>query len=153
MPFGGCQRIDGTDLTAVAGVTWRTGSAVAKRLGCHVTLSTAVGKGSLDLDFQPSGTARADVQARLTELAGTHRTGGVVAFTDLPVGTLAGGVAYTQRAAASYVLYASTSTTVINVVCNLPASVVQQSTEAARLRSTATALLTWALAHQPSQKP
>lgn len=152
VPFAGCHRIDGADLTVVAGVGWRAGSAVGKRLGCHVTLRTAVAGGSLDLDFQPSGTARADVQERLREASGAHLNSTVVGLADLQVGTLAGGVAYTQRDAASYVLYASTPTTVINVVCNLPAAVVHQSTAVDRLRATASALLVWALAHQPTQK-
>ena len=151
--FNGCQRIDGADLTAVPGVSWKAGSAVSKRLGCHVTLRTAVAGGTLEVDFQPSGTARSDVRTRLTELASAHRQHSAVTLDDVKVGSLAGGVAYTQQSAASYVLYASTPTTVINVVCNLPATVVGQSIRVPALNATAEALLGWALAHQPSQGP
>ena len=149
--FNDCQRIDGAGLTAVPGVSWHAGSAVSKRLGCHVTLQTSVAGGTLEVDFQPSGTPRADVQSRLTELAAARHPHSSVALEDVKVGSLAGGVAYTQPSAASYVLYASTPTTVINVVCNLPATVVGQSTQVPALNATARALLTWALAHQPSQ--
>ena len=151
--FNSCQRIEGDGLTAVQGVSWQAHSAVSKRLGCHITLRTSVAGGSLEVDFQPSGTARADVQARLNELSAARHQHPAVLLEDVKIGSLAGGVAYTQQSAASYVLYASTATTVINVVCNLPATVVGQSTQVPALNATAASLLTWALAHQPRQGP
>ena len=150
-PFRGCRPLAGTDLKVPAGVSWRTGSAEAKRLGCHVTLSTSPTGGTLELDFQASSTAQADVQARLREARSLSRNGSAVALPDLGVGTSSGGVAFVRGEAASYLLYASTKTTLVAVVCSLPASVVKQSADTATLTATAHALLVWAVLHQPSQ--
>jgi hypothetical protein len=60
-------------------------------------------------------------------------------------------VAFASHGGTSYLLYASTKTSVISLVVTLPSDVVKQPGDARSLATTARALLTWAIARQPRQ--
>ena len=133
---------------SLAGVQWIPGKAVRRRLGCHLSFSTLPKGGSLSVDYEPSLRPQADVRDRLRDLAASSPQRPTVRLDRLTGGTSAGGIAYVGRGAASYLLYASTSGSVISVVCAVPGRLAQQAdgTETAA----ANALLAWALERQPA---
>jgi hypothetical protein len=148
--FATCAAADGHDLQAVVGVTWHPSAPPQStgRLQCSITLASSPPGGSVTLDYTSSGLPSLDVADRLKELPTDSPSRPVVALADLRIGTRAGGVALLRPAGASYLLYASTATSVISFVCILPDSSTA-STETSALATTARALLTWAVSHQP----
>lgn len=151
VPFTRCPAPAAGDHPAIPGVQWSPGAAAEKNLGCHLSFGTVPRGGSLEISFEASSTPQADVQDRLRELPAVASEPGVVSLTDLGVGNLAAGVAFTGGSGVRYLLHASTDRSVVTVVCVVPTAKGQLPAAQADLQPVARELLRWVFAHQPAQ--
>ena len=151
VPFSRCQSPDAQDHPTVGGGQWLPGKATARSLGCHLSLRTVTPGGSLEISFEASSTPQPDVRDRLKDLVTVAGSPGVLALGHLAVGSSAGGVVFTGGSQVRYLLYVSTATTVVSVVCVVPTGHGRAPETVPGLTLAAQELLVWVLAHQPGQ--
>ena len=149
-PFATCTAAGSSALTALAGVDWQAAEPAGPQPDCTMTL-TAPGGGRLELRYQPANNAVLEAGRRLADLPTPDGTPAIEQLSPLGVGLRSGGVAFRQDGQVSLLLYLATSTSLVSIVCVLPAPVLARLRDPLPPRDLARALTTWALARQPHQ--
>ena len=150
-PFITCSGADAPTLPPLAGLDWHEEPSTAPAPDCTITLSTAVTDSRLELRYQPAHNGVGEVAHRLADLPTSASNPATEQLLALGVGLRSGAVAFHHDGGVSLQLYLATATSLVSVVCVLPALVIAQLSQPLSPRQTAHDLAVWALARQPSQ--
>lgn len=148
--FTTCAGLEARPPTALAGISWHGSQPAAPDPGCTLIVTTVPVGGRLEVRYQPTDAATVEIRHRLDDLPTPDPAHAVVQVTALGAGLRSAGVVFTHDGQLSFLLYLATATSLVSVVCVLPALVLARLRRPLPAWETAHALAVWALARQPS---